>query len=187
MRKILSFGLIIIILAACKETRKQLPEMQFVINHDLLQEPVKDDKLAMGFCPPLQWNILSDSMQTVMKAAFAGKKSVQIEPREIFADSSYKNILFVCSLGENEKLDSLYHESFMNDTNTWTQREKMDYYHNEYVVSQYLLQNQGMVNYKLVFSKDNQYLFQMDYIVQRPINEATLKAIESSIGTVSGI
>ncbi len=108
--------------------------------------------------------------------------------KTMYLDSAQRASLLISKLG-NEDLVFAYQnpDSLYNRTNQWASISKSEFTLNGMRTYQFLLQSEGIVNFKLLITNASKKSIMLDYIVDRAVYLEHIKKIESSIGSIKVI
>ncbi|MGD9900837.1 MAG: hypothetical protein AB7T22_17055 [Calditrichaceae bacterium] len=176
------------------ENKASEDELYFNIDKSLLEDAVKPDGYHISLNPPKNWLPVNEELfdalvKETTKLTDPGM-NIEYKPITIFFDEQYGNLLSVIHV--KTMSDSVSGKAFeqkyiaMLDHNLPSaEPQKGSFTKNDTRFTQYLIQDDKRVAFKLIFLDLSGQVIQLDYNVDanRYIHE--LKAIESSIGSVS--
>jgi hypothetical protein len=172
----------------------EIPEMKFFVNSEILGESIHDSVLNVVFNPPMQWEPLQDDLFAELLRRVDTRQgdwdSINITPVHMFINSGRGSSLTVSTMrfrngSETENLksyDTSIREHFNDIDLLYTVFVKDGIYFH-----QYLLQNDDMINFKLLTQESDGTMLQWDYVVPRQAYTFEVRAIESSIGSIKRI
>lgn len=173
----------------CQPKQSGPPPMTFAVENDRLGEVQRLDEAGVQFQAPRDWETLSvGQVDTVAHALDVEAGSLAMQPYRVFLDPTTQSVLSVARL----ELDS--QGSFAEDMTTYghilQERFAEDslrqtlFVKDGITMAQFLVQPDGLVNFKLVMATDASHMLQFDYLVPRSIYPQEIKNIESSIGSI---
>ena len=167
---------------------RSIPLMEFVVDQALLGDVFRDSTLNVEFQPPARWTKADAQTKEMVAALIDSLSRYPVRLTEIFYDSASQSVAVLSDLSEVDtelygKITSEYEQVF-NAGKTWDDVKMATFRFNNLTAHQLLLQNQQMVNFKLLFFKNLDNKFQVDYIVPRQVYAEKVRHIESSIGSI---
>ncbi len=203
-RGIFKFGFYVIILffislvySSCgtdnQKEKNELPQMHFNVESQLLGNEITDMKNGVRYSPPKNWTILSDEIfnkvSEQVKSQISNNSEIVYTPVAIYAnpnDNSFLSFGYVDIKENTSGYDSqirryadILSEQFDSSSVKSTQFLKDDI-----KITQYLVQKNNLVTFKLLLKGTNNKLLEFDYIVPKNNYGNEIKAIESSIGSI---
>lgn len=177
----------ITVISACTKPSEQQSknEIEFNVDQALLGEQYVDSLSGFYFSVPKNWK----SVLAISNASdsIAVSKSI----RKIFIDSAANASLIITSMKgvDIEQAYKIFNspDSTFNSARVWTSISKAEFLLGGITVHQYLIQNQEIVNFKLILVRGVKDIIQLDYLTQRDLYANQIKNIESSIGSIKGI
>jgi hypothetical protein len=170
-----------------QETAQREDELAFEVDTTKLELSTRLVDFGIEFNSPKEWkpideklfNQLSDKAATVNLS----DSTFSCQPIAIFFNQNDKSMLFISAV------------SGVNDTSSFAQyknliQEKLlprkagDFLKDQISFSQFLIQDELHVNFKLLFQNKRHQLIQFDYIIPIQSYVSELKAIEASIGSI---
>jgi hypothetical protein len=177
-----------------KDDSHEIPEMEFLVNSDLLGTSIRDSLLNVTFNPPLPWEPLRNDVFAEAKRQLLSGQSdsdtISVIPEYIFLDDKLGSSLIVSTVRfrTDSGTDNIgrYHTSLKEHFSV------EDVLYSVYVKDgiyfhQYLLQNEEIINFKLLTQETDNTILQWDYVVPRNAYTFEVRAIESSIGSIKRI
>jgi len=175
----------------CQKEAPQVPAMAFAVEAERLGETHQLEASGFQFQAPQRWQPLTiQQVDTVTQSLDLAGEAVVFHPQHVFLDSVNSSVLSVATfrlaeapfeeqmaayghlLAERFEADSVRQTLFVKDGIT---------------MAQFLVQPEGLVNFKLVFEAAPDHLVQFDYIVPHAEYHQEVKNIESSIGSIQRI
>ncbi|RJP64509.1 MAG: hypothetical protein C4539_14380 [Ignavibacteriales bacterium] len=186
----------VVFLTGCENKQadeNSLKQIQFNIDTNTLGEEVSDSGKKISFKPPKEWKQINPKLFN----EFLEKASLQLSDDEpvnfnylyIFKDDSLKCLLNVSELQFRDKNKPNDAELAEYDKALFKKfgKEKLkraEFLKEDLPVIQYMLNDKGKVNFKILFYNKAKKLFQFDYVASFDIYPKEIKAIESSIGSI---
>jgi hypothetical protein len=188
--KILNIVLFSFLLFCSKEEKTSPPEvaeLTFEIDSTKLELTSSDQNLGIQFNAPKGWTpILPAVFEQFNKqdsSVFVEGSNVVVQPISIFLNNADKSLLYVSQIQNAQ--DSISIDGYKQSIQKHLVPTKMgDFRKDGIIFTQFLIQNENHVIFKLLFFNSRNQLIQFDYIVPKDVYLAELKAIESSIGSL---
>lgn len=195
MIRILSLStLIVTFLLGCSPGDEGNAGSELVFNVDSTQiaGEVFISELNVKFNPPKDWNeISSDLSEKVINELGKNKNSgnsFRYKPQKIFLEKDNHSLL---SVGYVEKIDTSIHGNILlaYESAIKTSLKEKEYKEGKFTkdgigITQFLIQKENLISFKLLFLNSSNELIQFDYASQQENYENNLRGIESSIGTI---
>lgn len=165
------------------------PELIFEIDSTLVGPEIKLEEYNLSVSPPAGWDVLDSNLQDSLKAVvlsrLSGSEGFLIDPLEIIWEPKTSSILSISRI-ELEN-DSVQIKDYYNavEKSFKDQSIKKGYFRSRGLpFTQYLIQGNSQVAFKLITQATEKGHVQFDYVI--PLNHYMdqLKAIESSIGSI---
>jgi hypothetical protein len=172
-----------------REKSDTYSELIFEIDSTLVGPEIKLEEFNLAVSPPAGWTALDlnlqDSLKAVVLSRLSGGEGFLIDPLEIIWEPKTSSILSISRIELRE--DSVQikdYYSVMEQTFTDQSLNKGYFKSRELPFTQYLIQGNSQVAFKLITHTDENAYIQFDYVI--PLNHYMdrLKAIESSIGSI---
>lgn len=168
------------------------PPMQFDVDPQRLGPVVTLPSDSLAFQPPVGWKAVAtpavpDSLAAAAPAA-TGAERPGLEPLHVFMDENTGSVLSVARLrlpgpGEFDAQVRRY-AADLNDRFAGDSLRQASFTNGDVHVVQFLVQPEGLVNFKLVLAGQADDLVQFDYVVPQTAYPSVVKALESSIGSI---
>lgn len=170
---------------------RSIPEMEFAVDKTLLGDVFRDSALQVEFHPPARWIKADPRTKEMMAVVIDSLNPYPLRIKEVFYDSTSQSMALLSDLSgarveTRDKIIGDYEQVF-NAGKMWNDVKMATFRFNDLTTDQLLLQNQQMVNFKLIFFKNRDIPFQVDYIVPRQTYAEKVRYIESSIGSIRRI
>lgn len=162
-------------------------ELTFEIDSTKLELTSSDQNLGIQFNAPKGWTPISQAMFEQFSkqdsAVFVEGSNIAIHPISIFLNKADKSLLYVSQIQGTPDSTSVnrYKESIQKN---FVPTKVGDFKKDEIIFTQFLIQDEDRINFKLLFFNSKNQLIQFDYIVPKDVYVPELKAIESSIGSI---
>ncbi|UCH15341.1 MAG: hypothetical protein JSV22_05080 [Bacteroidales bacterium] len=179
-----------------QESNNALIEAKFNIDDNLLDTiPFIDSSLYLSIQKPIKWTNLDSGFETTIKSSLLTNDYKDANLTGGFfnrQDSSFMVILDISSVDSMgfSNLRNNYTE-ILNKNNFWNNIQFQEFKHGCYRIEQYVLQNEQILNFKLICYEigleRRQPKFEILYILNRKKIEENIKSIESSIGSLKCI
>jgi hypothetical protein len=169
------------------KTPEKIAELTFEIDSTKLELTTSDQNLGIQFNAPKGWTPVPPAMLEQFNqqdsAVFLEGSSFVIQPISIFLNNVDKSLLYVSKIQNAQ--DSISIDGYKQSIQKHLVPTKMgDFRKDGIIFTQFLIQDENRVNFKLLFFNSKNQLIQFDYIVPKDVYLAELKAIESSIGSL---
>ena len=164
----------------------------FKVDETRLEPTVTDTTLRIKIAAPKDWKKIDDSMLTQVADKLDTQltpQELQIVPRWIFLNEGSQAMCVVSKLNDVEitsdepllkTLTTAYRNQFPNATVQQTIFMK-----DAFRIHQLMVITTGFVRIKLICDAPETLVFEVDYRVPRDVYQTELRAIESSIGSIS--
>ena len=175
------------------ENESEVPIMEFSLAPDQLGQPVLLAEEGIRFQAPAGWTQLKAGEVGRLNHGTddtidAGPDSLLLRPMHIFMDDKTGSVLSVSYL--RSEVDASFSEQMKRYGTTLAKRFPQDsvrqtqFMKDDLHMAQYLLQPQGLVNFKVVFEAKHGALLQFDYVVPAVQYPEEVRAVESSIASI---
>lgn len=179
-----------------QESNNAIIEAEFNIDDNLLDTtPFIDSSLYLSIKTPIKWITLDSIFEKTIKLSLLiedYKKAKLIGGFLNRQDSSFMIILDISridSLGFSNLKNN--YNKILNKNDIWNNIQFQEFRHSCYRIEQYVLQNEQILNFKLICYeiglKRRQPKFEIIYMINRKKLEENIKSIESSIGSLKCI
>lgn len=176
----------LIILDGCtnSDSKAKRNDLAFEVNEKFLGESYLDSLSNITLRIPVGWKDSDDSSDNTLQSKMSLLRQ-NSNSKKFYLDSLQKASLIISYIDQPENLDLIFTnpDSVYNTTKNWMSITKSQFVLNGLETFQFLLQNQNVVNFKLLVRGRNTTL-QVDYIVDRASYIQEIKKIESSIGSI---
>lgn len=187
--KLVVFLLVVLLYISCSPSGdKSKEQMFFHIDSTAIGERYIDENLHLEYYPPVDWQKATEEFQTNMNIQISeGLQDTVIEYK--ITDLYYTEIGSMLSVATiqfaDTSLDAISRYKEMVIEKFQGYRTKVDTFtSNDIGITQFLISDENIVNFKLLFYNPDSILIQMDYIVPFQVYEYELPSIESSLGTL---
>lgn len=191
------FSLIIFSLPGCqnqKEPETGLRQIQFNVDSNLLSQEVIDSSSKFLFMPPKEWKLINKKLfKDVLdknNLQLKQEEKILIAPLYIFMDDSMNCLLNISRIQLKEENKSqtkstiaIYEEELLRKFGK-EKLKRAEYLKGNLAITQYLINENNEVNFKIIFFDENKNLVQFDYVTSLDVYPKEIKAIESSIGSI---
>jgi len=188
--KILIAALMFTWLSSCKQpgSSSQLMRLEFEVDTSLLAEhKVIDSVLGIVFHPPKNW--IESKIETSQLAEFP-EHSFTVRHLYLNTEDSSTMLISRMTGFSNEQLALLRidHQEVFKRDGLWDDIRHAAFRFNDFIADQFLMQNNNMVNFKLILTADGKSydgeIFSLDFFLPRDHYIKNIKSVESSIGSV---
>ena len=188
--KFLIITLISFLLFCSKQNKTSSPEvteLAFEVDSTRLELTRHDQYLGIQFNSPKGWTLtpktLFEAFSKQESSTFLEGSDFKISPISIFLNQEKKSILYISQMHGFQ--DSTSVDKYKDLIQRIFSPNKVgDFFKDNILFTQYLIQDENRVNFKLLFFNSKNQLIQFDYIVPNNFYISELKAIESSIGSI---
>ncbi len=186
----------VVYLTGCENKQageNSLKQIQFNIDPKALGEEVIDSLFNISFKPPVEWKLLSSKLfkEFTVKADAQTNQNdpISFVHRYIFTDDSLKCLLNVSQIKFRDKdttkeFQSAEYEKALYKKFGKEKLKRAEFLKEDLPVIQYMLNEEGKVNFKILFYNKAGELIQFDYVTDFSVYPKEIKAIESSIGSI---
>jgi len=177
-----------------QDSNERYEALLFEVNYDLLDELFQDAALSLQFAPPKNWKRLDAELfsQFINSSTISINDSSQfaMTAREIFFDSQTKSM---CVISIFENIDpEMRFEDFIAEFSElaqshYNQKLKKTGFSliNNLKFYQLIIMDDSIVNFKLLEKNNVTHPIQIDYITTVGQYPDLMKAIESSMGSIT--
>jgi hypothetical protein len=179
------------VLASCGEQTEStaLQPMQFAVDSTLLGSVVEDAALGLRFQPPKGWEAFSEEQIDSMLEATLGMGDKLLRPRYVFLHPEQGSVLTVSSLARDSSVtyaeQMASYEQALSGSLPPGAVKKAEFLKGSLPVTQFLIQTEAMVNFKLIFQESPGDLAQLDFLIPQSLYPQTARMLESSIGSIA--
>lgn len=171
-----------------------VPELHFDIDMTKLGEVYRQNDYGITLYPPKGWELVpADVLQQLktQSSKNASAQEVSFEPINMFFNEENQSILSIAHIIEVNKqgisdrdLLKKYQELLTSKIDS-SRLKKGEFFKDGIHFVQFLIQDGERVIFKLLVRNVKNQLIELDYIVLKSVYSSEVKAIESSIGTIS--
>jgi hypothetical protein len=171
---------------------REFAQMQFDVDPALLGNTYADTTLMLRFAPPRGWPpldpTLMEAAKEILEKNLPAVEKFSTRPHRIFYNPE-KQLFMIISRFPNWPMAVDPYVAFVEYRDAVQRRvpgvEMRDtfYRSGKLDIYQILLTNPVMVNFRLMFIRENQTPIQVDYLLPRVAYEEMVKGIEASIGS----
>ncbi len=170
-----------------QDSSKRIAELTFEVDSTKLELTSVDQNLGIQFNSPKGWALapktLFEAFSKQDSSIFLEGAGFKITPISIFLNQESKSLLYISQMREIQDSASVdKYKGFIQ--RTFSPTKVGDFLKDNILFTQYLIQDEIRVNFKLLFFNSKNQLIQFDYIIPKDVYLSELKAIESSIGSV---
>lgn len=173
-----------------KETVQRNDELSFEVDTTKIEVATRLVDLGIQLNSPKGWKPIADRLFAELSektAAVNLSDSVfSCKPVAIFLNHQTNSLLFISSVPGLDDTSSLAtYKNLIQEQ--LAPRKAGDFLKDQVHFSQFLIQNEQHVNFKLIFQNNKHHYIQFDYIIPIHSYVSELKAIEASIGSITVI
>lgn len=188
---IIAFITLITLLLFCskpdKTSSQEVAELVFEVDSTRLELTSHDRYLSIQFNSPKGWTLipkrLFEAFSKQDSSIFLQGADFKITPISIFLNQESKSLLYISQIhGIQDSASVDKYKALIQ--RTFSPTKVGDFLKDNILFTQYLIQNENHVNFKLLFFNSKNQLVQFDYIIPKDFYVSELKAIESSIGSI---
>ena len=152
---------------------------------------VVDQELGIKFNPPINWELRQTSISKKIESRDASNPNDHFvyEPTYVFFDNSTGGLLSVgkvvtndTTLAKSARLN--YYKGVISKKNKNDKLTGANFIHSKIYFSQFILEKQNLISYKLVFENRSGQIIQFDYTIPAANSETAQPLIKSSIGSI---
>ncbi len=173
-----------------QEPRDNREQMFFNVDTSLIQEEVVFSDIGIKIAAPKSWVLLDSTKIPKINARSANAPLISVDSlvaRAIYSDTLTKSLMVVSKIITHKEFEMLvrkydtamgkYYDSFTS--------QKANFKKGNISITQYLLQNQQIVNFRFLGYIPPKSIFQIDFVIPKKIySKEIAKAVESSLGTL---
>lgn len=196
--KIVSICLLLFVILSCNNNKKQtvLPiEADFFVDESHLNSKAfVDSTLNLSLRIPKNWISLNSDLLEIVNSVVLVDKYKNAELKGGFYNPQDTSFMIIIDLTRVDKvyLSDLHlnYKTYLNMNNAYDDVQFQEFSCNSFGVEQYVLQNEHILNFKLICSNlrlNNKKMrsFEIMYLINRSKVDDNIKAIESSIGSLN--
>lgn len=170
-----------------------LKQIQFNVDLNTLAGEVSDSVLKFFFKPPKDWKLIDEKLFNKVEdnndVQLNQKGDISIIPLYIFMDDSLKCLLNISQIQFKDKSktndDKLAeYEKALFKKYGKEKLKRAEFLKEDLPLIQYMLNDNGKVNFKILIYNKVKELIQFDYVTDMSFYPKEIKAIESSIGSI---
>jgi len=188
--KYLSLSLLVILVFCSRENKnssEEIAEMGFEVDSTKLELTSYNQDLGIQFNAPREWKPIHRSLfeefSKQSSTIFLEGNDFNVSPIFIFLNQQNNSFLYISQFQNLE--DSTGLKKYKDLIQGILSPTKVgDFLKDNIIFTQYLIQDEKRINFKLLFFNSQNQLIQFDYIVPNDCYLSELKAIESSIGSI---
>jgi len=188
--KFLTIFIIVIVSFCSREnnnTSEKTPELIFEVDSTQIELTNYGQDLGIQFNTPKEWNLIPQSLfkefSKQIATNFLEGNDFKAKPISIFLNQQNKSCLYISQFQNLQDSTSVKKYKDLIQRN-FSPTKVGDFLKDDIIFTQYLIQNDAQINFKLLFFNSKNQLIQFDYIVPTNSYLSELKAIESSIGSI---
>ncbi len=172
---------------SCSEEKpkKEITTLEFTIDTNLVTNYISFDDFKIAIRIPNDWMKLNSAMlEEIINKLGEGNNSnleYNYQPEFVFKNDSTQSILAIGSVTSISNIEE-YLTSINSQFAGWDVR-RGDFTNNNINFSQFLMQKENMILFKLVFKNYNK-IIQIDYSLSKQFYADEIKKVESSIGSI---
>lgn len=169
------------------ESAQQANELMFVVDSTKLELSTHLADLGIVFNSPKNWEPIADDLfkELSSKTSIANftDSVFSCKPISIFLNPDNNSMLFITSVqGISDTSSFVKYKNLLHEK--LSPRKTGDFLKDQVTFSQFLIQNDQYINFKLLFQNSRHQFIQFDYIIPTNSYVSELKAIEASIGSI---
>lgn len=161
-------------------------KMFFSVDSTRINKTVVNQKFNIQYAPPKNWNEVSDQVFSRIKNGLQSinydSSGLTINPLNLYCTDSLKGILSLSSV-EGMKSPEEY-EKILSEKFGAENVKSTNYMKDDIQITQFLVETNKQVIFKIVFRSTRKNILQFDYITDRNSYMDMVKSIESSIGSI---
>lgn len=174
-----------------QEPNNNRDQMFFNIDRNLIQKEIVFSDIGIKIAPPKSW-VLLDSMEipkiNVRTDNLSPPMSADsLVARAIYSDTLTKSIMVISRLVIQKGYETLvktYDTLMQRHYDSFTS-QKANFKKGKIFITQYLIQNQQIVNFRFLGYTLTKSIFQIDFIIPKKMySKEIAKTVESSLGTL---
>ncbi|MFP4460564.1 MAG: hypothetical protein ACLFSQ_13370 [Candidatus Zixiibacteriota bacterium] len=164
-------------------------QMHFNVDTTEIGDCTKDNDLLLEYCPPAEWGKAPDEFKDNMNKQIS-EGLVDTTIKHNVTELYYTQNGCIFSIAELIFSEGKPQENFerykqMTIDKFKDQKSRIDTFtKSDIEITQFLVSDKKIVNFKLIFFNPDRRILQLDYIIPLNIYENELQSIESSIGSI---
>lgn len=171
------------------EAPKDFPKLEFKLDKSLLDEKITDTSINLSFSPPKNWKPLSTTINQNNKiyTLFEPFTHITSTYTNIFFNEKDSSVLTYFSIKNIKDItpEKVY-DSLFNITNNSDKIKKSKFYKDNLLITQYLIQVEPIIIFKLIFNIKENTIAEFNYIIKKEkYSEEIAKSIEASIASIN--
>lgn len=186
-----SISILLLSLACSKqEPGDSRDQMFFNVDTNLIQKEVAFADIGIKIAPPKSWTLLDSTKIPKIDTRSENAPPISADSlvvRAIYSDTLTKSTMLVSKIITQKGFEVLlskydtvvgkYYDSFTS--------QKANFRKGNISITQYLLQNRQIVNFRFLGYTSAKTIFQIDFIIPKKIySKEIAKTVESSLGTL---
>jgi len=180
-----------IIISCGKGKNDQNDSDFFSFDKSKLGIEVIDQELGIKFNPPISWKLRQTSISKKIESRDASNPSDHFvyEPTYVFFDNSTGGLLSVgkvvtndTALAKSSRLN--YYKGLISTKHKNDKLASGNFIHSKIYFSQFILEKQNLISFKLVFENTAGQIIQFDYTIPKDLLENAKLSIKSSVGSI---
>jgi len=190
LHKCLIISFVVFLLFCSKQEKTsslETAELTFEVDSTKLELTVYNQDLGIQFNAPKEWTPIPRSLfeefSKQISSNFLEGDGFKVSPVSIFLNQQNKCLLYISHLQNLEDSTTVKKYKDLIQT-TFSPTKVGDFLKDDIIFTQYLIQDDAQINFKLLFFNSKNQLIQFDYILPNDSYLSELKAIESSIGSI---
>lgn len=180
-----------------QEDKSNLVEAQFNIDSSLLvKSPITDTSLNFSINIPKNWSKLDSGLESHLKSNLLKNEYQEAQLKFGFTNQEDNSLMLLLDITNIH--DSIFSElktsykQILNKEKQWDEVLFQEFSYNSFRFQQYVLQNDNMLNFKLICSEqnlepDNQIKFELLFFLNRNNLNLNIKTVESCIGSIKSL
>jgi hypothetical protein len=191
-----SFVILALLVFSCRQTGNQteVVEARFNVDQELLDSvPITDNDISFKMQYPQGWELMEESFRNQLaEHILAGKYA----PARILSGAVHPVDSSMLLVLDVRQVDSSFfaelkqdYEIILNQDQLWMDVQLESFAHNCFIVDQYVLQNERLVQFRLQCRRKDstaqQPVLEVYFFLNRSHINNNIKSVESSIGTLN--
>jgi hypothetical protein len=163
----------------------------FLFDKSKLGIEIVDQDLGIKFYPPISWELRQTSISKKIEARDAANPNDHFiyEPTYVFFDNSSGGLLSVgkvvtndTTLAKSARLN--YYKGLISTKHKNDKLASGNFVHSKIYFSQFTIEKQNLISYKLIFENNAGQIIQFDYTIPADYSVTAQPLIKSSIGSI---
>ncbi|MBT3168989.1 MAG: hypothetical protein HN952_04565 [Candidatus Cloacimonetes bacterium] len=180
------FFVLMLNVLACANSKESAESVIFNVDSLLIDEVFIDNEINVSFHPPINWTKLPKEQFQIIAEKISTLDSLEIEVilKQIFVSKEEQNVCVISNIVKDDVLIIAQYVDLLRNQHEILQ--ELDFAYNGFLFKQISINNDEKIMLKFLIYNDNK-IFMIDYLLKTNLYPNQVRAIESSIGSLSKI